>query len=168
MTQHEDRETRRVEFAEEFALAWSATGSARMEGRVLGYLMVMPQPYISLSDLSKALHASAGSTSQSTRHLLEVGFIRRHAVPGDRAYYFKADEDIWGGWLARERGSLPNTQAILERQLAELGTSPEDAAARIRLENGRDYLTWLHGHHHKMLEEWEAFKAARDAGRSKT
>ena len=42
------------------------------------------------------------------------------------------------------------------------GTGDVDAEVRERLLNGRDYMQWLQGYHRKMLEEWEAFKAARD------
>jgi DNA-binding transcriptional regulator GbsR (MarR family) len=60
-------EMRRLEFAEEFGLNWEQSGGPRMEGRLIGYLMVTSRPFLSLTDLASALNASAGSVSTTTR-----------------------------------------------------------------------------------------------------
>ncbi|TXK17825.1 MarR family transcriptional regulator [Homoserinibacter sp. GY 40078] len=131
-----------------------------MEGRILGYLMVMESPYISSADLAEALNASAGSVSMTTRRLVEAGFVRRHAVPGDRSHYFRMESDVWGGWLAGERKFLERMRELMTRGL-ELGI--DDQHARERLVNGRDYMSWVISYHRKMLGDWEAAKAERDA-----
>jgi hypothetical protein len=70
--------------------------------------------------------------------------------------------------LASERKYLDRQRDIIGRGLAVVegagrtGTGDVDAEVRERLLNGRDYMQWLQGYHRKMLEEWEAFKAARD------
>jgi DNA-binding transcriptional regulator GbsR (MarR family) len=154
---------RRLEFAEEFGLNWEQSGGTRMEGRVIGYLMVTPEPYLSLADLAATLSASAGSVSTTTRRLLETGFIKRHVIPGDRSYYYRADDDIWGSWLAGERRYLRRMQEIFERQLAVLGSGEDDEGARRRLSNGRDYMSWIVSQHQQMLADWERVKTERDA-----
>lgn len=161
----DEQESMRSEFAEQFGVAWAQTGSPRMEGRVIGYLMVMREPYISLSDLAVVLNASAGSVSTTTRRLLDTGFIRRHVIPGDRNHYFRADDDMWGSWLAGERRHVAGQAQMLDRQLELLDDSdPGNAAARRRLINGRDYMLWLVTFHRRMLAEWEAYKVERDRG----
>jgi DNA-binding transcriptional regulator GbsR (MarR family) len=164
-SQPDEREMERREFAEQFGVAWAQTGGPRMEGRVIGYLMVMREPYISLSDLAAVLNASAGSVSTTTRRLLDTGFIRRHVIPGDRNYYFCAHDDMWGTWLAGERRHLAAQAQMFERELELIDDDDaEVAAARRRLINGRDYMQWLMGYHKKMLADWEAYKDNRDRG----
>jgi DNA-binding transcriptional regulator GbsR (MarR family) len=153
------REEQRRQFAEDFSLTWEQAGSPRMDGRILGYLMVMEEPFISSADLAAVLQASAGSVSMSTRRMVDAGFIRRHVVPGDRSHYFRADPDPWGSFLAGERRYLNMERDVIEAALAE--TAEHELAARARLTNARDYMVWLAAYHHKMLDDWEAYKAGR-------
>ncbi|MGV2982314.1 GbsR/MarR family transcriptional regulator [Microbacterium sp. AGC85] len=163
--QIDEREQYRRQFAEEISLIWEMTGTSRMDGRVLGYLMIMDQPYISSADLAAALSASTGAVSMATRRLIDTNYIRRHSVPGDRSHYFKAEEDPWGSFLANERRYFDRHIASIDSALSWLG--PEEAEARIRLTNGRDYLEWIQEYHHKMLADWREHKRARDAGEKK-
>ncbi|GAA1572622.1 hypothetical protein GCM10009804_31440 [Kribbella hippodromi] len=151
---------RRVEFVEQFALIRELAGSARMEGRVLGYLMVCNRPYVSSAELARALSASAGSISSTTRRLIDLGFIARHAVPGDRNHYFKVDDDVWGSFLAGERRSLNKQQQIFEQMLAELPEGMPGPAKRLR--NARNYFEWLASYHRKMLADWQEYRDKLD------
>lgn len=165
----DDKEARRRAYADEFGSMWAGTGGPMMDGRVMGYVMIMQQPFISSADLCAVLGASAGSVSTSTRRLVEVGYLKRHVVPGDRSHYFRADNDVWGSWLAGERRYLDRERQAIELGLSILDPDDEkDASARQRLVNGRDYFSWVITYHHKMLADWEAFKAARDAGETPT
>lgn len=156
-----ERELARRQFAEDLSLIWEMAGTARIDGRVLGYLMIMDKPFISSADLAEALHASAGSVSMATRRLLDTNFIRRHSVPGDRSHYFRAHDDPWGSFLANERRYFDREIEVIDDALKEVG--PDEADARVRLTNGRDYLQWVMGYHHKMVADWHAHKAERDA-----
>ncbi|MGW7686230.1 GbsR/MarR family transcriptional regulator [Kribbella sp. NPDC054772] len=156
-----EEDTRRVDFVEQFALIRELAGSPRMEGRVLGYLIVSNKPYVSSAELARALSASAGSISSTTRRLIDLGFIARHAVPGDRNHYFKVDDDIWGSFLAGERRSLHKQQQLFADMLQEL---PDDMPGpRKRLRNARNYFEWLTSYHRKMLADWEEYRDKLDA-----
>ncbi|MGU3411645.1 GbsR/MarR family transcriptional regulator [Microbacterium sp. M1A1_1b] len=160
----------RQAFVEEFALMLGeGAGMPLTDARVLGYLIMTRAPYSSSSDLQAALGASSGSVSMATRRLVDSGFVKRHTVPGERSHYFRAETDVWGSWLASERKYLDRQRDVIARGLAVVeqdGRTADgdvDAPVRERLRNGRDYMQWLHGHHRKMLEDWEAFKADRDS-----
>jgi hypothetical protein len=84
-------------------------------------------------------------------------------IPGDRSYYFRADDDIWGSWLAGERRYLTRMQQIFEHQLGQLGDGEDDEGPRRRLSNGRDYMAWIVSYHQKMLADWQQVKTERDA-----
>jgi DNA-binding transcriptional regulator GbsR (MarR family) len=151
----------RAHFVEEMGLIWEELGSARMDGRIVGYLMFSNEPYVSSSQLSTALNASAGSISTATRRLVDVGFIKRVAVSGERSHYFRAEDDVWGAFLAGERRYLRRRAAFASEALTSLQAG--DEAPKRRLANMRDYMTWLEQAHHKLLEDWEEYKRERNS-----
>ncbi|WP_108723838.1 GbsR/MarR family transcriptional regulator [Cellulomonas timonensis] len=146
-------------FVEEFGLAWEGMHSTRMEGRVIGLLMIIDEPYLSSAQIGSLLRASAGAVSTSTRRLGDAGFIKRHMIPGDRSHYFRVEDDIWGGFLAGERAYLVRLSDAITTGFATLD-SDEDHPPRRRLTNARNYMTWLAGYHRKMLADWEAYRDA--------
>ncbi|MFC1900460.1 GbsR/MarR family transcriptional regulator, partial [Chloroflexota bacterium] len=64
-------------FAEECGLISEQTGLPRMAGRIFGWLIVAEPPYQSVDQIGKALLASKGSISTSTRLLIQHGLISR-------------------------------------------------------------------------------------------
>ncbi|MGW8484644.1 GbsR/MarR family transcriptional regulator [Microbacterium sp. NPDC055903] len=146
-------------FVEQFALAWQATTSNRMEARIIALLMIVDRPQLSSSEIAALLTASAGAVSTATRHLTEVGFIHRVAIPGDRSYYFAVEEDVWGGFLGSERHYLRMLSAAIESGMDEIDAG---GLPQRRLRNARNYMTWLSGYHSKMLADWQAYRDAQE------
>jgi len=147
----------RESFVEEIGLVWEGAGSSRMDGRVIAYLLITDVPYVSSAELARALQVSAGSVSLSTRRLVEAGFIRRHAVPGERSHYFRVDDDVWGSFLAGERRHLDRQEQLATQAISLLG--PEEQAPRRRLTNMRDYMQWVRNSHHDLLTQWQKFRS---------
>ncbi|MGW2133501.1 transposase [Streptomyces coelicoflavus] len=154
---HDTGEWTRQSFVEEIGLVWEAAGSGRMDGRVVAYLLITDVPYVSSAELARELRVSAASVSLATRRLVEAGFIRRHAVPQKRGHYFRVDDDVWGSFLAGERRHLDRQEQLAEEALARLG--PDEEAPRRRLGYMRDYMRWVRGSHHDLLEQWKAYQA---------
>ncbi|MGW3646242.1 transposase [Streptomyces sp. NPDC000878] len=147
----------RESFVEEIGLVWEAAGSSRMDGRIIAYLLITDVPYVSSAELARALQVSAGSVSLATRRLVEAGFIRRHAVPGERSHYFRVDDDVWGSFLAGERRYLDRQEQLAAQAIALLG--PEEEAPRRRLANMRDYMRWVRDSHHDLLTQWRNYRS---------
>ena len=153
-----DDETRT--FVEDFASSWESANNTRMDGRVLGLLIIVDEPYLSSARIARLLQASTGAVSMATRALVSVGFIKRHALPGDRAHYFRVEDDVWGAFLSGEREYLRRMKGTV---IGGLGLVAEDAAGhRTRLRNAQRYMTWLEGYHRKMLADWEAYRDAAE------
>jgi DNA-binding transcriptional regulator GbsR (MarR family) len=155
-------EESRASLVEEMGLIWAELGEPRMQGRVLGYLMLSNAPYVSSAELAEALHASTGSISTATKVLVDEGFIRRVAVAGERSYFFRAEDDVWGAFLATEGRYLRRRQMFAERVLQALG--PEDGHPRTRFLNMRDYHEWLAAHRHEVYADWSRFKQRSRGG----
>lgn len=154
--------TERASLVEEIGLLWEELGMLRMDGRVTGYLMLSNAPYVSTTELREALSASAGSISTTTRRLKEFGLIHQVAVAGERRHFFRADEDVWGTFLAGESKAYIRARKLAERVLDVLGEADSDP--RTRFQNMRDYHEWLVEHHKFLFERWEEFKRRRAAG----
>ncbi|WP_019546006.1 transposase [Streptomyces sulphureus] len=148
----------RASFVEEMGLLWEAVGSARMDGRIIGYLIVTDEPYVSSAQLAKALKVSAGSISLATRRLVEAGFVKRHAIPGERSRYFRMEDDVWGSFLAGERRFLEEQRQLGEKALELL--DDEEEGPRRRLQNMIDYMRWVQGAHRQLLASWKAYRGA--------
>ena len=147
-------------WVEEFALTWEGSSKTpRMEGRILGLLMIVDAPYLSSHQIARLLSASAGAVSGATRKLVDGGFVKRHAVAGDRNHYFRVEDDVWGSWLESERAYLPRLQRVIDDGIA--ASAGADASQRRRLLNARHYMEWLAGYHRKMLADWEAYRDAQ-------
>ena len=146
----------RTAFIEEFSAIWASSGAPPMEGRVLAYLLISDAPHVTTADLIRELSASAGAVSMATRRLVEVGFVQRHQLLGERVHRFKVEDDVWGSWLAREHTYLDRQRALIDRALSGLGEGAD--RPRRRLTNGSAYFEWLAGYHRKMLEDWQAYK----------
>jgi len=155
-------EEERGHLVDELGLVWETSGAPLIQGRILGYLIFSNTDRVSTAELMSALQTSSGSVSTATRRLAEVGYIRRVAVPGQRQYFFKAEDDIWGVRLASERMYLARSEQFAAYALGRLGS--DDVAPRRRLENMRDYHHWLLVRGHKLLlNGWERFKRQRDS-----
>ncbi|WP_250445407.1 GbsR/MarR family transcriptional regulator [Actinotalea sp. C106] len=152
------------QFVEEFGLLWEKAQSTRMEGRITGLLMIVDAPYLSSAQIAHLLQASAGAVSTSTRVLVEVGFIKRHVIPGDRNHYFRVEDDIWGSFLAGERAYLMRLAEAIEVGFAALD-GDGDTGRRRRMINAHNYMTWLSDYHRTMLKEWVVY---RDSHASQT
>jgi DNA-binding transcriptional regulator GbsR (MarR family) len=135
---------------------WTELGSPRMQGRVLGYLMLSNAPYVSSAELVEALHASTGSISTATKVLVDEGFIKRVAIAGQRSFFFRAEDDVWGAFLVTEARYLRRRQLFADRALQELG--PDDERPRTRFLNMRDYHEWLAEHRYETHESWARYK----------
>jgi hypothetical protein len=146
----------RASLVEEMGLIWTELGSPRMQGRVLGFLMLSNAPYVSSAELAEALQASTGSISTATKVLVDEGFVRRVAVAGERSFFYRAEDDVWGAFLATEARYLRRRQLFAEQALRALG--PEDDRPRTRFLNMRDYHEWLAAHRREIYADWSRFK----------
>lgn len=147
-------------FVEDFASSWELVHNTRMEGRVLGLLIIMDEPYLSSAQIGQLLQASTGAVSMATRSLVAVGFLNRHTVPGDRAHYFRVEDDVWGTFLSGEREYLRRMRGAVIGGLGIL--RPEATNPRTRLRNAERYMSWLEGYHRRMLRDWEEYRDAHE------
>lgn len=84
-----DQRTER--FVEKMGLLFEADGASRTAGRMLGVLLLSPEPK-SLDELMELLQVSKASVSTNARALERFGAIERVTRLGDRRDYYQAAE----------------------------------------------------------------------------
>ena len=89
----DERQTEKQLFVEEVGIVFEQTGLPRMAGRVFGWLLVSDPPQQNAEQIGKALIASKGSVSTSTRLLIQHGLVERLSMPGVRHDYFRLCQD---------------------------------------------------------------------------
>lgn len=121
------------EFIERTGLFFERDGFPRIAGRVLGYLLLSPEP-ASLDELANALQVSKSSVSTDARLLQRMGKVERVTVPGDRRDYYRIARNMPRRMAALWRERLTGMRALLEAAL----TTPaaESPEVQRRLEQG--------------------------------
>ena len=124
-----------------------------MAGRILGWLMISDPPDQSATELAEVLQASKGSISTMTRLLLQMGFIERIAMPGNRRDHFRLKS---GAWIEMIRQTVYELTAM--RELAERGlklSTNKDQHLQERLTEARDLYAFLEREYPLLIERWE-------------
>ena len=143
-------------FVEQMGLMMDRTGGARTLGRLLGLLLVAEEP-LSLGDMAALLQVSKASVSTNARRCEQVGLAHRVSKPGDRRDYYEISPGSFGRMLA-------SRDAVIQEmiRLAELGLRAIEAdnqLARARLEEMRDFYTFVGLEMKAVIEHWNARQA---------
>ncbi len=149
----DEQQVKEKRFVEEVGILFEQTGSPRMAGRILGWLLISDPLYQSTGELAEALLASKGSISTMTRLLIRIGLIERVSLPGQRRDYFHIKAGAWNQMI---KESLVQITAM--RQLAEHGLELVEGKAPLTrqwLEEMRDMYAFFEREFPALLERWE-------------
>ena len=149
----DNRQAEKQLFVEEVGIVFEQTGLPRMAGRIFGWLLVAEPPHQNVDQIGKALLASKGSISTTTRLLIQHGLVERFSMPGVRHDYFRLKADALGHMV--ERGI--DDEVILFRQLAERGlglVTDKTSATHKWLEEMRDLYIFLEKELPVLRERW--------------
>lgn len=116
---------------ERMALLFERDGLPRIAGRVLGYLLLSPEP-CSLDELAEALQVSKSSVSTDARLLGRMGAVERVTIPGDRRDYYRVATDLPHRMSALWRERLVDTRDLLRDALATPAAESEVVDRRLR------------------------------------
>jgi hypothetical protein len=140
-------------FVEDVGIFFEQSGLPRMAGRILGWLLICDTPQQPTSELVKALKASNGSISTTTRLLIKIGLIERFSMPGIRHDYFRIKPGVWHHLIKESQVQTTAMRQLAERGLGLLKEKPP--LNRQRLEEMRDVYTFFEREFPALLERWE-------------
>lgn len=145
---------------EEIGTLFEAMGHTRMEGRVVGYLLVAEPPVQALGDIAAALEVTKGSVSTATRALERGGLLERIRYPGDRRDHFRIPPGLLDRLLDQSLEVAARFRQLLERALALTGGGSRHAA----LQETHDFYVFLEGELRQMTSRWQERKGQREVG----
>jgi len=133
-------------------------GMPRMNGRLLGWLLICDPPRQSTADLARALGVSRASISIATRLLQANGLVRRAVEPGSRGYTFELDAGVFTQLRADVQfGAL---RRLLERGIAIVGDEDDPKATRLR--EARDFYAFVEREIPILIDR---YRAGREQGK---
>ncbi|HSV85350.1 MAG TPA: MarR family transcriptional regulator [Levilinea sp.] len=107
------------QFIENMGLHYQQYGLSRISGRILGLLLVTPQP-ISSEEMAEALQVSRSSISTNLRTLLLTGLIEKVSLPGNRVDFFILSDNLWQKALELRMAAILPLRAIADQALESL------------------------------------------------
>ena len=142
------------QFIENMGLHYEAYDVPRIGGRILGLLMVMPNPMTS-EEMSEILQVSRSSISTNLRTLQMTGLVEQVSIPGDRRDYFVFAEDAWQRILEMRLEQILSMKDAAEEGLQNL---KEGHPARKRIGEMRKWATMIQESYERMSSEWESHR----------
>lgn len=130
---------------ERMGLLWELDGLPRIAGRIIGHLLLQPDPQ-SLQAIADALGVSKASVSMDARRLERLGLVERIGRPGDRRDYYAIADDMLARGLAMRLESVRRLHEALRAARAIPDNAP---AVRRRL----DLFERVHAHAVRAIEE---------------
>ena len=146
---------KKTEYIEEAGLLFEGFGMTRMAGRVFGYLTVCDKDVVSFDGIKKAVDASKGSISSTTKQLANAGLIEKVLLPGDRKTYFRVSITNVGSILKARIDQLMKFSTTLEKALVL--KNREDEVSEWLIEMATFY-NWVGDQINHIVDKWESEK----------
>ena len=153
-----------LQFAEEMGILMEKSGHPRIAGKILGLLLVTPEPKVSGEDLAKRLKASKGSISTMTRFLIQLGLVEKVGVPGDRRDYFKVRPGAFGSILQARMAHVREYRLILQKGM-DLAPG-KNSEAYSRLSRFHEFYEFFEKEFSAVLTRWERLQSAESQHRN--
>ena len=140
-----------AEFIERFATMISNSGWPRMMARVFAALMAAEDGRRTAQELREILQVGAPAISGAIKTLVQLQFIDRQRVPGDRREFYKVREDAW------YRATTGNDQTLaLWQEAASEGAKVfgKDTGAGRRFSETEEFFAFIRAELPKLMERW--------------
>jgi DNA-binding transcriptional regulator GbsR (MarR family) len=139
----------------EFAEGYRNFGLNPLMGRIVGLLIISPEPQ-SLDDMVEKLEMSKGPISQICRRLKDHGLIEKVWIPGDRKDYYETVDDIFGKAYANQIGKMHQNKEIAEKFIAKTDSIKTKEAKYVtkKMEIMNDFYKMMDEYNKKFLKAW--------------
>ncbi|GAB4084845.1 hypothetical protein GCM10028784_14750 [Myceligenerans cantabricum] len=145
------------QFVEDMGLVLESAGLPRAAGRILGHLLACDPPGQQAQQIEEALEASSGSVSTNLRMLVQLGFVEKIAVPGDRRAHYRVGPEAWDAVISDQLRVSGALRRVAEKGLEVLSGAPEED--RRRLQDTVDFFTFLEKHLPELIHRYHDERA---------
>lgn len=139
-------------FIENMGLHCEAYDVPRIGGRILGLLMVNPNPLAS-EKMSDVLQVSRSSISTNLRTLQMAGLVEQVSVPGDRRDYYVFSEDAWLRILEMRLEQVLSMKEAAEEGLENL---TEGHPSRKLIQEMLEWTEMVQSSYERMSKAWQS------------
>jgi DNA-binding transcriptional regulator GbsR (MarR family) len=146
----------KAQYYEEFGVYFEGIGLTRIEGRIIGLLLISPDGRLSMPEICEALKASKSNVSVALKSLTQLHLIDRISLPGERRDVFRASADMWTRSFRARMHQLTDLMRLAERGLELISDTPPEQQRRLRLM--RDMNAFMAREFPKLLEAWDEEK----------
>lgn len=127
----------------------------RMAGRALGYLLVCDKNAVSFDEIRKALNASKGSISGTTKQLINLGMVEQVSLPGDRKTYYRISRTKVGTILKARVNQFTKLADTFEKGI---GVKNREDDVSEWLEEISAFYKWVGIEIEVIIDKWEVKK----------
>lgn len=145
-------------FIEQLGELFARTGSQRIAGRLLGFLMICDPAQQSAPDIEEAIGVSKASVSINLRLLQAAGIIERVGVAGQRRAHYQVRVDCWSKDLSTKQAEIETMRRIADNGLDALTDAPPER--RERLEAMRAFYEFFERAFPAVIDQWEREREA--------
>lgn len=152
-----------LRFVERFALTLVDSGlMPRMPARVFAYVLVDDAERYTAAELASGLRVSPAAISGAVRHLVQLGYLSREHVPGERSDTYRVyDEDVWGTIMLQQ---LRINRAYEEIAAEGERTLGADTPGGRRMRETMRFHAFLRQEVPALVEQWRAQRRSLAAG----
>lgn len=133
--------TEQRDLVERIGVLHDQIGLRPAEGRIVGLLLVSPEPELTFDQIRATLGLSKSATSTALHHLQAIGSVEYCTRPGDRRRYFRKSYLDWERSFVDRGIKYLEIRHLLVEALAFKGKANEES--RRSLERMIDFLTML-------------------------
>jgi DNA-binding transcriptional regulator GbsR (MarR family) len=143
--------TELLRFVERFAMVLTETGLPRMPARVFAYVLADDAERYTAAELAGGLRVSPAAISGAVRHLVQLGYLAKERMPGDRTdTYHIYDKDVWGSIILQQDQVLETYEQVAAEGAEVLGDTPGGR----RLRETKEFFAFLRSEQPRIIERW--------------
>ena len=131
-------------------------GLPRMPARVFAFILADDQSVYTAAELAQGLDVSPAAISGAVRYLSDTHLVVRERNPAGRGDLFRVrDGDIWS---TIQTARLPVLDVLIEAVQEAADLLPEGTAGRERVEETRDYFTFVREDARRLDQRWREWR----------
>lgn len=135
-------------------------GIPRMPARVFAFILADDQSAYTAAELARGLDVSPAAISGAVRYLTDTHLVVRERNPAGRGDLFRVrDGDIWATIQAAR---LPMLDRIIDSVHDAVELLDPGSAGRARVEETRDYFTFIREDARGLDERWRTWRESRN------
>lgn len=146
------------DLVERFGVLHDSLGFSPAPGRVLGLLLVSPEPGLTFEEIRSSLSLSKSSTSAAVNFLLNIGSVEYFTRSGERKRYFRKSYSNWEAALIQRMDAFLSQRELL-REAHELN-SHLPARSGSEIPRMIEFLEFLEDTVHEAYDRWVAERGA--------